>query len=484
MKNNDQCEHKAMAEKMLKMLVDYKEISQLGLPQVLQQNSPKIIARKLQLEKWIRYGGLNKDEMEPFLQDYFANTQHMHHPAYIGHQVATPHWGASLADMLNGVLNNPMAIYEMGPAAAVIERVLINWLLEKVGWFNEDSLSDFQKPKSGCGVFTHGGSLANLTAVLAARSALIPQAWSEGVPKDCAVIAPASGHYSIARAFSIAGFGQSAIFKAPVSPLEVLLPEMLESTYQLAVDSGRRPIMVSINACATATGLYDPIDEVADFCEQHNLWLHVDGAHGASALLSEKEVHLMKGVQRADSLVWDAHKMLRTSALCAVALFRKPEYLEGAFQQKGSYIFHEKEEVGFDVLPYAVECTKGPIAEKLFWVLAIDGEQRLAEYVERQYQITRDFYRLISSHDKFYCPYQPESNILCFKYLPVADNDKQLKLRYLIIERGHFYITSAEICGVRYLRIAIMNELTTIDTIQALIEEIERVAKEAKLEQS
>ena len=191
--------------------------------------------------------------------------------------------------------------------------------------------------------------------------------------------------------------------------------------------------MVSCNACTTATGLYDPIDEVAEFCESHNLWLHVDGAHGATALLSDKERHLMKGISRADSLTWDAHKMMRTSALSAAILFKDQKSMAGTFHQDASYIFYGDDQIGFDVGPYAVECTKSALGAKLFWVLAMEGEGGMANFVEKQYADTRKFYELINAQADFTCPYKPEANILCFKYDGVDGNDAQLALREKIL---------------------------------------------------
>ena len=452
----------------------YLQDSEAGRGPVLTQRSSAKLAQNLQVEKWIQNGGLNLETVNTFLRSYLDNTQHMHHPGYMGHQVAVPHYGAAIADMVNGITNNPMAIYEMGPAAAVVERVIINWMLEKIGWFQGQGLADFkQMDHNGAGVLTHGGSLANLTAVLAARAAFSPEAWDEGVPPNLAMIAPKTAHYSLARAASIAGLGANAIFPAPVTKTEILIPDKLENVYKRALDAGKQVFMVSANACSTSTGLYDPLDEIADFCAGHKLWFHVDGAHGASALLSGTQRHLMKGCHRADSMIWDAHKMLRTSALCAAVLFKDQNHVSGAFRQEGSYIFHDKDQVGFDVMPYAVECTKAPLGVKLFWVLAIEGEKKLGDFVNKQYQITRTFHDIIMDEGDFECAYVPQANILCFKYLPFgADNAWQLALRNAIVKRGKFYITSTKMSGVRYLRLSVMNPLTTVETIQDLLAEI------------
>ena len=465
--------HENLAQLVLDALQMYQSKSERGETHVVQQKRESFLADALGLDKWIREGGLTTDNVNAFLTPYLEHSQHLHHPGFIGHQVAVPHEGAAIADMVHGVINNPMAVYEMGPTASVIERVVVNWMLEKTGWFT-GAIDGFEhNANNGAGVLTHGGSLANLTAVLAARAHAAPEAWALGTPDNFAIIAPAATHYSLARAVSIAGFGQNAIRYAPVNDLEVLQPEKLEQTFMEACDNGQKVFMVSANACTTATGLYDPIDEVAEFCEAHDLWLHVDGAHGGSALLSDKERHHMKGISRADSLTWDAHKMMRTSALCAAILFKDQSAMAGTFHQDASYIFYGGEDqIGFDVGPYAIECTKSALGAKLFWVLAMEGEKGMAKFVEKQYADTRAFYDFINAQPDFTCPYRPEANILCFKYDGIKDNAAQLALREKILERGNFYITTAEVGRVRYLRLSVMNPLTTLETIQKLLIEI------------
>ncbi len=469
-----------LAGRVLNALQTYQQSSEAGETHVLRQQTPNTLAQDMGLAKWIRGGGLNRGNVDKFLSPYLEHSQHMHHPGFIGHQVAVPHEGAAIADMVHGVINNPMAVYEMGPTASVIERVVVNWMLEKCGWFTGAIDGFAPNPNNGAGVLTHGGSLANLTAVLAARTHAVPDAWAKGTPNDLAIIAPAATHYSLARAVSIAGFGQDALRYAPVNDLEVLQPEKLEQVFLQAKNDGQNVFMVSANACTTATGLYDPIDEVAEFCEAHNLWLHVDGAHGGSALLSDKERHLMKGISRADSLTWDAHKMMRTSALCAAILFKDQKTMAGTFHQDASYIFYggdgSDDQIGFDVGPYAVECTKSALGAKLFWVLAMEGEKGMGAFVEKQYADTRAFYNLINAQDDFTCPYRPEANILCFKYNGVEGNAAQLALREKVLARGNFYITTAEINSVRYLRLSVMNPLTTVETIGELLAEIRACA--------
>lgn len=478
------------AETLQKMILEvsnqlsiYLRESQNGDGKVLDQKAAQPLANQLNINELVKSGGLHLEKgISQFLDGYLTHSQHMHHPQYIGHQVAVPHIGSGIADLIHGVINNPMAIYEMGPSGAVIEKAMVNWLLQQIGWFQSELISDFtHHPENGGGVFTHGGSMANLTALLAARAHIAPASWSDGSPDDLVVIGSEVWHYSISRAMSIMGMPQQSFYPAAVDENDVMTVEGVHDAVERAKRDGKRVMVIIANACTTSTGLYDPIDEIGMLCEKEGIWFHVDGAHGASVLLSEKHRHLMKGVERADSVIWDMHKMLRTSTLCAAVLYKNPTHMAQTFQQDGSYIFHEKESVGFDLISYSLECTKAALASKLFWVLAIEGEQGVADYVTHQYDLTKDFYDLINGHPDYVCPYIPESNILCFRYSNLSDDidsgDFQLKLRNELVNEGNFYITSCDFKGSTHLRITVMNDLTTEDHIITMINEICLIAE-------
>src|SRR5262249_50341667 len=158
-----------------------------GVP-VVALRPMKELAETLRAREWIETGGLAAG-LEAFLEPYLAHTTHMQHPGYLAHQVAVPHATAALPDLVHGLTNNPMAMYEMGPAAAGMERAVVEWMLEGIGWRRPRWPSDpapngaYAPPAPdgayGSGVLTHGGSLANLTALLAARAAAAPEAWDD-----------------------------------------------------------------------------------------------------------------------------------------------------------------------------------------------------------------------------------------------------------------------------------------------------------------
>ncbi|GIF71884.1 pyridoxal phosphate-dependent decarboxylase family protein [Asanoa siamensis] len=226
------------------------------------------------------------------------------------------------------------------------------------------------------------------------------------------------------------------------------------------------------NACATATGLYDDLRGVGEFCREHGIWLHVDGAHGASALLSPRHRHLLDGIDLADSVVWDAHKMLRTSGVAAAVLTRDEAALDAAFHQEASYLFYGEQR--FDQVRRTVEGTKAALGLKIFLNVAWRGEDGLGDYVARQYETAHRFWELAREYPGVHCPYEPDSNIVCFR---VGDGDQRV-LRDRLIDEGSFHLSSVEIGGVRHLRLTAMSPATDEETLRALLRRVTRLATE------
>src|SRR5208337_5175993 len=166
---------------------------------------------------------------------------------------------------------------------------------------------------------------------------------------------------------------------------------------------------------------------------------------GASALLSPRHRGLLHGVESADSLAWDAHKLMRTPALCAAVLVRDSRTLDGAFQQEASYLFHDKEQPGVDFIHRTVECTKAGLGLRFFAVLASLGETGLARYVERQFALAREAHAYISGLPDFESPFPPETNILCFRLR--GGDAVQLAVRDALIAEGSFHLSTAELQG-------------------------------------
>lgn len=447
-----------------------------GAP-VIHQTPMAAVARKLDLQRLICEGGLGGPEFGEFLTTYLELSTRLHHPGYMAHQVAVPHPLSAIASLIDGFSNNAMAIYEMGPAAATVEFAVLNWMLGKVGWqpaplpgAGNATGCDGGHGGHGGGVLTHGGSLANLTALLAARARVAPGAWEEGTPGNLVIVASEGCHYSIPRAAGVLGLGERAVRYAASEADGRLDPRALESFITRLQREGSTILAVVANACSTAVGLYDPLREIARVCRTLGVWLHVDGAHGASALLSERRRGLVDGIELADSLVWDAHKMLRAPTVCAAVLVADHRTLDAAFRENASYLFHDKEQPGFDFIHRTVECTKAALGLRVFFALAAEGEQGLAAYIDRQSDLALAVAELLSAEPDVEVAVVPQSNIVCFRI--DGSDELQLQVRKWLTEAGNSYISTAEFRGRRWLRVSLMNPHTELQDIRCMLQEI------------
>ena len=441
----------------------YRRESISGTPPVVRQAPMVEIIETLGLKAHIENGSLAGEALAEFIRRYLDLTVRLHHPGSLAHQVAVPHPAAALAMLVEGVTNNPMAIYEMGPAAASIEAFLVDWLISKVGWAG-----------GAGGVFTHGGSLANLTALVAARSRFDGATWTKGCSGDLALLASADCHYSVARAAGILGIGEANVYALAVDPPGGMIPAEIGGVIERARADGKRPFALVANACSTATGVFDPLREIAGICRNHGLWLHIDGAHGASALLSPRHRWRLDGVELADSLIWDAHKLLCTPGPCTAVLMRDATSLDTAFHQDASYLFHSKQQPGFDFIHRTVECTKAALGLRLFAVLAALGENGIADYIDRQFDLTHQAYELLRGIQGLECPAEPQSNILCFR---VAGGDEdQLRVRDKLLAEGDFHLSTAVVGRYRCLRVVITNPATTLDDMRRMATRVLEIA--------
>ncbi|MCF8473835.1 MAG: aminotransferase class I/II-fold pyridoxal phosphate-dependent enzyme [Emcibacter sp.] len=458
-------------------LNDYIIESKNKTTPVLKQLPSEELSKLLNLDNLVKEGGLTGNILKKFMSDYLDNTTRLHHSGYMAHQVATTHPMGALGSFIDGTTNNPMGINEMGPAASSIEYFMINWMLEKIGWRTVPSYQQLDPSSDHAGgVLTHGGSLANLTALLAARSAMVPEFWTEGNPGNLIILVPEQSHYSMKRSVAILGLGEKNCITLPADHDGRILSHEIPALLQALKQKGKRVIALVANACGTAAGLYDPLPEVSKICREHNIWFHIDAAHGGGALLSKKYRHLIQGIELADSVIWDAHKMLRVPAVCAAVLVRDHRHLDHAFTQEASYLFHKKDQPGFDFMPRTVECTKAGLGLRLFMTVAAMGESGLENHVNLLVDMAIQAAEYIHQQDGFEVAISPETNILCFRC--GSDDDLQLEIRRRLLERGNFFISTTLYREKRWLRLVFMNPSITMNDVRDLVTEVREIRAE------
>jgi L-2,4-diaminobutyrate decarboxylase len=412
-------------------------------------------------------------KVKELAQQMLSSGQNLHHRYYLGHQVPASIPIAGLFDTIGAVTNQVMAIYEMGPWATAVETALITRLGKKIGWKENDF----------SGIVTHGGSLANLTCLLTARNVVLDSVWEKGIRTEenpPVIVVHSDAHYSISRSVGILGLGTDSIIKAELDDKHRIDPKKLDDLLADLKKKNQKVIAVCACACATPFGAFDPLEEIAEVCQKYNVWFHVDAAHGGSACFSQEYQHLVAGLHHADSVVWDAHKMMFVPALCAFAFLKNKDLRFETFQQDASYLYDPSNPgmAEYDSGLKTIECTKRAAAYGLWGTWSLFGSQIFADMVDVTFTMGKHFHDLLTEADDYVPLHEPQCNIVAFKHIPEAlknedpktVGDFQLELRKQIVQSGDCYIVPIRREGIGALRVTIINPLTKKDDLKTILQ--------------
>lgn len=388
-------------------------------------------------------------------------------PGFIGHQVTAAAPMAAIGGLISDYLNNGMGVYEMGTAAVALERIIIEWVTETIG---------FGKHRGG--FLTSGGSLANLTALLSARNE-----WRRRTKSDESILIPgviisAQAHYSVERAVRILDL---EIIRASVTPALTIDVAVVEECINVAKKRGVIPVALVASAGTTATGSFDDLSGLSKFCQIHQIWMHVDGAHGGSAIFSDKYKPLVEGMSGAHSVSIDFHKMMMVPALCTALVYRDPQDSYQTYIHQASYLFENEQEEWFNIAKRSFECTKFMMSLKVFLMKYYYGVEGFQAYIDNQFDLARSFSVLVSHQDDFQLYQTPSCNIVCFRYIghhvkTISElNNLNSQIRQRILEDGDFYIVQTTLDGDLWLRCTFMNPFTNQEIQHRLIIKIRQI---------
>lgn len=405
------------------------------------------------------------DPLELF-EGVISRSVQVHRKRYLGHQTTPTLPVTVLSNALTALLNQGMGVYEMGMVGNTLEKVLTEHLAQKLGFSRDAS-----------GFIASGGSLGNLTALLAARAAAT-DIWHSGFEngQQLAVLVSEEAHYCIDRSARIMGLGAAGIIKVPVNEKFQMRTELLEQYYQHALSEGKQVISVVGCAGTTSTGSYDDLKAIAAFSKKHNIWFHVDGAHGAPAAFSPKYRHLVAGIEEADSVVVDYHKMMMTPSLSTAVIFKRGGDAYKTFSQRAQYLWTDQNtEEWYNGGKRSFECTKVMSALNVYTIFRTYGDDIFKENIERLYGLAVSFADLIRASKNLELAYEPQCNIVCFRYTAAEGDLSKLNqaIRQALLEEGRFYIVQTVLNGALYLRVSLMNPLTTEQELQELLEAVE-----------
>jgi L-2,4-diaminobutyrate decarboxylase len=443
----------------------YFESTRSGKGQVSTPRTAEELARRFD-EELPSDGRPVSEIVERLQREVIADANKYYHPMYMGHQTSAPLAVGVWMESIIGALNQSLAVWEMSPTATVIEHQIVRWLSTLAGY-----------GESAGGTMTSGGTEANFTAMLAARNSAVPDAWENGVGADPPfVVYGEHAHYAVTRAIGQLGIGRRRGISIPSRNYRIDI-DLLVATLDRLREEGKRVMAVVATAGTTATGSFDDLDTIGELCTERGLWLHVDGAHGASALLSSRPPRALKGLSHSRSLAWDPHKMMLLPLAAGMVLTRNERDLEGAFAQQAPYLFHAGKSARIlDQGIRSFQCSRRADVLKLWFAIQRFGSRGLGRLYDHLCDTARLLYDAIEEREEFENIHEPESNILCFRYRGSDALNRALRPRYN--KEGSGWITATVLDGRPVLRVTMMNPRTGAAHVRALLDGLAAKAKE------
>ena len=397
------------------------------------------------------------------------------HPRFFGWVNSPPAPIGVLAEFLAAAMNPSCAGGDH--AAIYLERGVIRWLMELVGFPTAESM----------GLLVSGGSMAALIGLAAARHRVAAaQGWNvrddglqAGHPPLMLYVAE-EGHSCLRKAAELLGLGAASIRTIPVDADFRMSVPALRDAVTADRAAGRVPACVAASAGTVSTGAVDPLDALADICAEHGLWFHVDGAYGGFGVLDPARASRYTGLERADSLALDPHKWLSVPIECGAVLVRDGVVLREAFSLVPPYLRTE-EGKGFGGLPwfseYGPEQTRGFRALKLWMVLQHLGRRGVASLVARHIALATHLAACVDAAPDLERLAPVELSIVCFRYVPpglrgdhARLNDLNQRIMEAIQSGGNAFLTGTVLRGDFALRACVLHYATTEDDVAALVD--------------
>ena len=365
---------------------------------------------------------------------------------------------SALGDMLAATSNKYSGFASASPGAVRIEHACTKWLASVIGY-----------PESAAGTLTSGGSVANLTAVVAAREALDPDGGG-------AVYTTRFAHYCVDKALHIAGRGRAPRRQVATDEKHRMSPAALEEALEADVRNGIRPWLVIASAGTVDTGAIDPLADIAEICRKYGAWFHVDGAYGGLFSLCDEGRKMLAGIEQADSVALDPHKTLFLPYGTGAALVRNGQHLANAFSATGEYIRPLGEsEVGMSPADLSTELTRHFRAMRLWLPLQIAGIDAFKAAQSEKLALARYFHARLSEIEGFDPGPEPDLSVVAFRYVPRSGDVDAFNERLLVKlqQDGRVMMSGTRIDGTYLIRCAILCFRTHVehvdDAVDALV---------------
>lgn len=321
------------------------------------------------------------DALDHVIQGLSEHQVHTPHPGYFGLFNPRPVFPGIAGELVAAAYNPQLAAWSHSPFANEVEIHLVREIGKQFGYPGEQI----------DGNFTYGGGESNFTALLCALNHHFPEYATQGlsgIPENPVFYASAESHHSFLKAARMAGMGTDHLRMVPVEKPYAMSSSDLSDMIRADQAKGFHPFMVASTAGTTGAGVFDPLDEIQTVCDTHHLWHHVDAAYGGGGILLPELRKWYKGIERSDSLIFDAHKWLSVPMAGSLFITRHPEILSRTFRTTADYMPKEAEGMGIeDPFAHSLQWSRRFTGLKLYLALLVFGWEGYRDILRHQVQM-------------------------------------------------------------------------------------------------
>lgn len=400
------------------------------------------------------------------------------HPACAAHLHCPPLTAALAAEVLISATNQSLDSWDQGPAATMLEEQTVDWLCRLAGY---DERAD--------GVFTSGGTLSNLMGLLLARDhyARTRLNWriqTDGLPPEAGrfrILCSEVAHFTVRQSAALLGLGDGAVVPVATDDRRRLCPQALDRRLAEIRAQDRLPIALVATAGTTDFGSIDPLPELSTRARAHGLWLHVDAAYGGALLLSSRHRERLAGIEEADSIAIDFHKLFYQPISCGAFLLRDGSRFD-LMRLHADYLNPADDEAAGipNLVTKSLQTTRRFDALKLFISMHQLGRRAFADMLDYTIALATDVARLIAARPSLELAHQPELNAVVFRYLPghaPAGTDRAAwanrvnrGIRTALLRSGQAVLAQTRVAGLTYLKFTLLNPRATPAHIEGILD--------------
>jgi len=404
---------------------------------------------------------------------------HVNHPGYMGLITPSPNPAGILADLFASAINQNLGAYSIGPSAVAMERRVIRWLNDLIGY----------DEKAG-GNLTSGGMMANFIGIKLARDFTTgDKAQHEGLEEKWAVYVSEERHVSIDKSVDAAGIGRNYLRTIATDDNYQIRLDELEETLQKDKARGIKPICIIGLAGTTNLGAVDDLEALAEIAKREACWFHVDAAYGGGMLLSLQHPDILKGLHLADSVTIDPHKWFYAPLDAGAVLVKDHSRLTASFGIQHAYLTDQSDQKSerYQFYVHGFEQSKRFRSLKVWMSFHHYGKDKIGEWVDKNVQQARHLYGLAESEGYFESATFPVMSAICLHYKSGdLATEQSHTLHHEVTSRiekgGQFWFASTEMKGKTWFRINPVNIHTTIEHIEELYSLLKKTCKEVKEE--